>query len=179
MFFIPGFVIAILTFPGVIVHETAHMLFCRLRGVKVLEACFFRVGNPAGYIVHETTEDFTSTFLIAVGPFFVNTLLCLFLCLPAFIPYQVFGRDQDPLVLFQLWLGVSIGMHAFPSTGDARNLWAHAKVAAREGNALARFSYPLVGFIWLANILSFFWFDAIYGIAVGIGLPMLVLDWLS
>jgi hypothetical protein len=176
MFFIPGFVISIATFPGVVVHEFAHMLFCRLRGVKVLDVCFFRVGNPAGYVVHERTSEFTSTLLIAVGPFIVNTLLCLFLCLLAFIPYRIFGRKEDPLVLFQLWLGISIGMHAFPSTGDARGLWAHAKEAAQEGSVLAYCSYPLVGFIYLANVLSFFWFDAMYGMAVGIGLPMLVVD---
>lgn len=176
MFIIPGFLISIVTFPGVVVHEFAHMLFCRWRGVRVLEVCFSRVGNPAGYVVHEGTADFASTLLIAVGPFFVNTLLCLFLCLPAFIPYKVFGRESDPLVLFQLWLGVSIGMHAFPSTGDARGLWAHAREAAREGQVLALCSYPIVGFIYLANLLSFFWFDALYGIAVGIGMPMLLVN---
>ena len=178
MIIIPGFLISILTFPGVIVHEAAHMLFCRIRGVRVLDACFFRVGNPAGYVVHEATPDFTSTFLICVGPFIVNSILCLLLCLPAFVPYKLFDREDDPLVLFQLWLGISIGMHAFPSTGDARILWDHAREKAKERNLLAWMSYPLVGFIYLANLLSFFWFDALYGIALGIGLPTLILDYL-
>lgn len=176
---IPGFLISIVTFPGVIVHELAHMLFCRLCGVRILEVCLFRVGNPCGYVVHETTDRFSSTFFISVGPFIVNTVLCLFLCLPAFIPYKVFNREDDPLVLFQLWLGVSVGMHAFPSFGDARNLWDHAKQAAKQESTLAWFSFPVVGFIYLANILSFFWFDAIYGIGVGIGLPMLILEWMK
>src|SRR5262245_37083476 len=30
MFFVPGFLISILTFPGVIVHEAAHAFFCRM-----------------------------------------------------------------------------------------------------------------------------------------------------
>lgn len=179
MILIPGFIIALLTFPGVIVHETGHLLFCRLRKVEVTEACYFRLGNPAGYIVHAATDNFLDTLLICLGPFFLNSLLCLLLCLPAFIPYKVYGREHDPLVLFQLWLGVSIGMHAFPSTGDARNLWTHAREAAREGSALAWFSFPLVGFIYLANLASVFWFDAIYGIALGVGLPMLVLHLLG
>ena len=46
---IPGLLIALATFPGVIVHEAAHMLFCRLRGVAIFKVCFFRVGNPAGH----------------------------------------------------------------------------------------------------------------------------------
>lgn len=47
MFFIPGQLIAALTFPGVIVHEMAHQLFCRLFRVAVLDVCYFRFG-PAG-----------------------------------------------------------------------------------------------------------------------------------
>lgn len=54
MFFIPGELISILTFPGIIVHEFAHMLFCRIRKVAVFDACYFRVGNPAGFVIkHE------------------------------------------------------------------------------------------------------------------------------
>ena len=179
MFLIPGPLIALLTFPGVIVHEAAHMLFCRLRGVRVREVVFFQMGNPAGYVIHDSTEDFLSTFLICVGPFIVNSLLCLLLCLPAFIPYKFFDRDEDLWVLFQLWLGISIGMHAFPSRGDAQNLWEAARAKAAEGSVLAYCFYPIVGFIHLANLLSFFWFDAIYGFALGVLLPMQVMDWLT
>ena len=69
MVFIPGFLIALLTFPGVIVHEAAHMLFCKLRHVAVLDVCFFRVGNPAGYVVHEPVNRFSTSLLITFGPF--------------------------------------------------------------------------------------------------------------
>ncbi len=86
MIFIPGPVIAALTFPGVIVHEAAHMLFCRLFGLAVLDVCFMRLGNPAGYVVHEPTERFGAAFLVGIGPFIVNTALCVVFCLPAFIP---------------------------------------------------------------------------------------------
>lgn len=34
---IPGFIVAMLTFPGIIVHEFAHKLFCSLTGTRVLE----------------------------------------------------------------------------------------------------------------------------------------------
>jgi hypothetical protein len=171
---VPGFLIAIATFPGVIVHEAAHMLFCRLRGVAVLDACFFRFGNPAGYVVHEAPRDFLTAFLISVGPFFVNTLLCLVICFPAYVPTQVFGL-ASPLSYGLLWLGVSIGMHAFPSNQDGRELLRHARAAARGGNLLAILSFPLVGLIYAANLLSIFWLDYFYGLAVGIGLPRLLL----
>ncbi len=171
--FIPGFLVSIATFPGVIVHEAAHMLFCKLRRVAVLDVCFFRPGNPAGYVVHEEITNFTSAFLISVGPFLVNSLLCMFICFPAFVPLRVFGFSH-PLSYVLLWLGVSIGMNAFPSTQDARALFYHAKKAAGTLNPLAIISFPLVVAIYIANILSFFWLDYLYGIAIGLGLPALI-----
>ena len=174
MFFIPGPVIAALSFPGVIVHEAAHMLFCKIRRVMVVDVCYFRFGNPAGFVAHGEINDFTSAFLISVGPLIVNSLLCVVICLPAYYPMQVFDVTP-PHSLFLMWVGISIGMHAFPSNQDAQHLMAHAGEAARRGNILAILSYPLVGLIFIANLLSFFWFDVIYGIALGVGIPMLVL----
>ncbi|MCC6462525.1 MAG: DUF3267 domain-containing protein [Saprospiraceae bacterium] len=173
MFFIPGELIAILTFPGIIVHEFAHMLFCRLRKVVVFDACYFRVGNPAGYVVHENSSNFTTTFLISMGPFFVNTLLCLLICLPAYMPIKFFDLEH-PLSYFLIWLGVSIGMHAIPSNQDAENVYEQAKEKVKEWNVLALLSFPVIGLIYLFNILRVVWADLIYGVAIGIGVPSLL-----
>ncbi len=170
---IPGILISIATFPGVIVHEAAHLLFCKWRGVPVLDVCFFQVGDPSGYVVHTETENFTTSFLISVGPFIINSLLCILICLPVYAPLRIFGLTH-PLSYVVLWLGVSIGMHAFPSMQDASNLWQSAKVAARQGNPLAIISFPLVIVIYLANLGSFFWLDYLYGLAIGLGLPSLL-----
>jgi hypothetical protein len=175
MIIIPGFLIALLTFPGVIVHEAAHLLFCKLRRVAVFDVCFLRIGNPAGYVIHETPRDFTSSLLISTGPFIINSLLCFVICFPAFLPMRVYHIDNDPLNWLLLWLGVSIGMHAFPSTQDAKVLWTQAVSGAKQSNLLAIVSMPLVGVIYLANLLSFFWLDYFYGIAIGLLLPELLL----
>jgi hypothetical protein len=108
MFFIPAQLISIATFPGIIVHEAAHLLFCRLRKVAVLDACYFQFGNPAGYVIHENTGNFYTTFLVSMGPFLLNTLLCLIICLPAYMPIKYFNLDE-PFSYFLIWLGVSIG----------------------------------------------------------------------
>lgn len=173
MFFIPGEIISVASFPGIIVHEFAHMLFCRIRKVAVLEACYFRVGNPAGYVVHESTTNFTTTFLVSMGPFFVNTLLCLLICLPAYMPVKYFDLDH-PFSYFLIWLGVSIGMHAIPSNQDASIIFSQAKEKVKERNILAIISFPLVGLIYLFNILRVVWADVIYGVAIGIGIPYLI-----
>jgi len=170
---IPGIVIAIATFPGVIVHEAAHLFFCRVRKVAVFEVCFFRIGNPVGYVVHEKTDNFTTSLLISVGPFMINSLFCIVFCFPAFVPVRIFGQ-VDPVSYFWIWLGISIGMHAFPSTQDARVLWEAAREAARAGNLIALVSFPLVALIYVANLLSFLWFDTLYGLAIGLALPELL-----
>jgi hypothetical protein len=173
MIIIPGFLISLITFPGVIVHEAAHMFFCKLRRVAVFDMCFFRVGNPSGYIIHEEVEDFTSAFLICVGPLLINSLLCVLICFPAFMPIRIFDIDH-PLSYLLMWLGISIGMHAFPSTHDATNLFNQAKKAAKNLNPLAIASFPLVGLIVVVNVLSIVWADFFYGVALGFGLPELV-----
>jgi hypothetical protein len=174
MMLIPGQLVTLATFPGVIVHEVAHMWFCKLRGVAVLDVCFFRFGNPAGYVVHEEIKDFNTAFLVSIGPFIVNSLLCMFICFPAFLPMYRFGVKSFPSY-FLLWLGISIGMHAFPSIGDGRALYLYAKKAASAGNILAILSIPLVMLVYLANIGRVFWLDYLYGAAIGLGLPSLIL----
>ncbi len=174
MILIPGIVISVLTFPGVIVHELGHLVFCMLRKVPVFEVKFFQFDMKAqGYVLHAPTESYATTFLVAVGPLVLNTLLCLLICFPASLPFWVF-EDRGPVTIVLLWLGVSIGMHAFPSTGDAQGLWKATKEAMALKNPLAIAGVPVVGLIYLANILSVVWFDAIFGAAVGLGIPMLV-----
>ncbi len=172
---IPGWVIAYLTFPGIIVHEAAHLLFCKLCRVRVLEVCFFRRGNPPGYVVHEHAKTFLGTFLITLGPFLVNSLLCVVIACPAFLPVRVFNH-KDLLSYVLIWLGVSIGMHAFPSNQDAKVMLQHARQAAARWNPLAILSFPLAGAIYLANLGRFFWLDYLYGVALGYVLPTLLLD---
>jgi hypothetical protein len=172
---IPGFIVTCATFPGVIVHESAHLVMCRLRRVPVLDVCYFRFGNPSGYVIHGEPPSFGAHFLISLGPFLVNSLLCLLICLPILLPLRLFGYS-DPLIHVLMWLGVSIGMHAFPSTGDAAGLWRAARAAAAVGNPLAIVSFPLVIVIYVANALRILWFDLLYGLAIGVGLPLLLID---
>ncbi|MGA3106076.1 MAG: hypothetical protein ABSD53_16465 [Terriglobales bacterium] len=173
MFFIPGFVISLATFPGVIVHETAHLFFCKLFRLAVFNVCFIRVGNPAGYVIHESTDNFRAMFFVGMGPFFINTLLCVLFCTAAFLPVWELKID-DPLAYFFYWLGLSIGMHAFPSTVDLTHIWAMAPSLAKKGNLLAIISLPLVALLYVLNFARVVWADLGYGIAVGILGPIAI-----
>lgn len=173
MFFIPGQVIAALTFPGVIIHETAHLFFCRMFKLQVFAVCFFRFGSPAGYVIHQQTEDFRAKFFVSMGPFFVNTLLCVLFCTAAFLPVWEL-KVFDPLAYFFYWLGLSIGMHAFPSTTDLSHLWAQAPGLAKQGNLLAIVSLPLAAVLVVLNYARVIWADLGYGIAIGVLVPIAI-----
>jgi hypothetical protein len=56
-------------------------------------------------------------------------------------------------------------MHSFPSSEDADNLWQHSKGAWRR-NPLVLFSFPVIGLIKLAGLLSAIWFDLLYAVAL-------------
>ena len=172
--FIPGFLIALVTFPGVIVHELAHQLFCRLLKVPVFEVVYFQVKNPAGYVLHEAPLNKWHSLLISIGPFFVNTLLGALIALPAALPFYEYN-NAGPIDYVLIYLGVSIAMHAFPSTGDAQAIWQTLK--EEDTPLLAKIvAYPIVALIYLGAIGSFFWLDFFYGITVALGFPHLLIN---
>ncbi len=177
MFFIPGIAITALSFPGVIVHELAHQLFCRWCKVPVFKVVYFQLANPAGYVLHEVPQNKWQSIAISIGPFFINTIIGALIALPAALP--VFNFHNATLVHYLLiYLGVSIAMHAFPSTGDAAVIWQ--TLNEKDTSVWVKIvGYPVVGLIYLGSLGSFFWLDVLYGVGVAIGLPYLIINMLS
>ena len=170
---IPGQIITILTFPGVIVHEIAHKLVCNILGVRVLRVCYFRFGNPAGYVAHEQPQNAIQQILIGLGPFIFNSIVGAIIAFPGALAYHTSKALAFHYVL--IWLGISIAMHSFPSTGDANSIWRAMWVKGTP--LLARIvALPVVLLIYLGAVGSFFWLDLIYGAAIGLYLPYLALS---
>lgn len=172
---IPGFLIAALTFPGVIVHEFAHQLFCRLFRVPVYDVVYFQMKNPSGYVAHEPTEKPLASFMISVGPFIVNTLLGMLVVFPAAIELFRFEVYQNILVLLLGWLGISILMHAFPSTGDAKVMVQSILKNPDVNLAVKVVTAPVIGLVYLGALGSMMWLDLIYAVFMAMVLPNLVL----
>ncbi len=173
MFFIPGIVITILTFPGVIVHELAHQLFCRWLKVPVFDVCYFRSENPAGYVIHEIPKNKYHSILISIGPFIINTLIAFLIAFPASLQFKFDDASFVDYIL--MYLAISIAMHAFPSTGDAQSLWASTVTNTEAPILLKIIAVPIVGLIYLGAFGSVFWLDLAFGFAVALGLPSLLL----
>ncbi|MEB3293135.1 MAG: metalloprotease family protein [Synechococcales bacterium] len=171
--FIPGIVITVLTFPGVMVHEFAHKLACHWTGTPVIKVCYFRFDNPAGYVIHEEPDNIWKHILIGIGPFFVNTFLGLLLSLALGLTAQLPGESLNGLFIIGSWLALSIAMHAFPSVGDAMSIWS---AVWQKGTPIAAklVGTPLVGIIFLGAFGSVFWLDLIYGMFVVFGLPSIL-----
>lgn len=164
--------LAIATFPGIIMHEMAHLIFCRIQGIKVFKVCYFRLGNPAGYMLHDTPDSAFQHLLICCGPFFINTICGAVVAFPGALRVMKLHAGT-PVEYFLLWLGISIAMHAFPSTGDAksllRSLWL------RPTSIFAKLlGTPVALVIYIGALGSFFWLDLIYALAVVMAFPKLL-----
>ncbi len=178
MFFIPGSLIAAITFPGVVIHELAHQLFCRYFKIPVYQVCYFRFGNPAGYVVHGPSENWIQQVLVGAGPFFLNSLLGALLAFPSALRVFEFDGAASPMDIVLIWLGVSIAMHAIPSAGDAKAMWA--AVSGKKASIFAKLGVaPIVGVIFLLALGSVVWLDLVFGIAISLALPKLLVIMLS
>ena len=148
--------ISSVTFIGVVFHEFGHKLFCDLTGVKVKKVCYFRFGNPSGYVIHERPDKFYQSFFVAVGPFISGAFFAL---LFFFLSKSFSGQEWQKYLL--LWLGASVAINSFPSDQDASGLWNDTNRHIGK-NFLAIIGYPFAFIIWLANSLHVLWFDLIY-----------------
>jgi hypothetical protein len=167
-----GLAMAIITFPGVIAHEYAHKLFCQITGTKVFRVCYFRFGNPVGYVEHEVPRSVWKHMLIALGPFFFNTTLgCLVGRITVFInTINNFGMG---VFVFVAWIAVSIAMHAFPSIGDL--LVIRDRLWKKPAPLLAKLIFtPIAAILAFGTIGSAIWLDLAYGLFVVFGLPQIL-----
>ncbi|WP_252243818.1 MULTISPECIES: metalloprotease family protein [unclassified Clostridium] len=176
MYFIPGFLISAVTFPGVIVHELAHQIFCRLMQVPVYEVKYFQLSNPCGYVIHEPCDKPLKSFFISIGPFLINTILGMFIMLPASVELFEFRNFDNFLNLILAWLGISILMHAFPSKVDAENM-IESILKNKEVPIIFRILVtPIIGLIYIGSYGSVVWLDLIYAIAISIMLPKILVQ---
>lgn len=169
---IPGILITLITFPGVIIHELAHAAFCKITGTQIFKICYFRVGNPAGYVIHAVPTNLWKHILIAVGPFIINSAIGIALGVLAH-SLHLEDRHGDFISGVFYWLAISIAMHSFPSTGDAKSVWG--AIWQKGAPILPRLvGTPLVVIVYIGAIGSIFWLDAIYGVCLVLTVPRLL-----
>ena len=130
-----------------------------------------------GYVVHEPAKKAYQSLFISVGPFLVNTALCFIIGFSASLQFKFDSANVLDYLL--MYLAISIGAHAFPSTGDAASLWQSVVKSENVSWMAKAVVTPIVGFIYLGALGSIFWLDIIYGGAVALGLPYLLIKILA
>lgn len=174
MYFIPGSLISALTFPGVIVHEIAHRFFLDLAKIPVYDVRYFKFTTEEvpGYVEHGEIKSIKTNFFVSIAPLILNTLLCAILTYPAQIFFFVDSKEGNAIIYgILMWLGISIGMHAFPSDTDM-NTYLEATKSTRSKKPIVFFAKSLSLIFNIANKLRFFWFDFFYAIAIATILPL-------
>lgn len=157
--FIPGFLIAVATFPGVILHEYSHKKACEMVGLWVYEVKYFQLGNPVGYVRHAPPWKFGQALAITMFPLLINTFAEALALLPT-----IFFREGF-LFAFFIWLAISFGMHAIPSTKDAKSLWRYSRENWRyEKKALI--GLPVAVIIYLLSLAKIVWIDLFYALGI-------------
>ncbi len=153
-------IISLVTFPGVILHEWSHKFICDRVAIPVHRVCYFRLGSPAGYIIHNGIENFGKMFLITIAPFLINTTLAVA------IFFLAFSMPSRSTLFFVLcWLGISLAMHSFPSTGDLENLLQNARRQWRH-NIAALLALPAVWLFKLVRLRDTIWLGLIHAVVV-------------
>lgn len=163
---IPGFLISIITFPGVIIHELAHAIFCKLMRIPIYDIKYFQFKNPVGYVMHEPTDKPIKSLLISVGPFLINTILGILIMMPVSISLIKFKEQGNLVNIFLGWIGISILMHAFPSIGDAESL-KQSVIKNDEVSLIFKIiTFPIIGLIYIGALGSMVWLDLFYAVIV-------------
>lgn len=102
--------------PGIVAHEFAHELACRLLGVPVHGSAYLNPFASEAYVDHEPVETFHADAAVALAPLVVNTGLSL----AAFAGATALaGTALWPLLV---WVGGTLALTAFPSHSDTDSL---------------------------------------------------------
>lgn len=125
MIYIPGFIIATATFPGVILHEIAHKFFCDLYHVPVYKVMYFAVSKNAGHVIHAPIKNPKINALVGLAPLLINSIVCLLFLAPVFLPFYIgtsFLNIYTMRDIFLVWIGLSCGFNALPSKADLAHI---------------------------------------------------------
>lgn len=149
------YLISLILAPGVIVHELGHVFFCVLSGIKIHRITLFRFKRTAGYVVHDEPRSSFQALFIALGPLLINSSVTLLLFSLVKEPYPTLANG------LYLWLGITIGLQAIPSNGDAKALLTTTNHAIRR-NPFAILIYPFTLVIFLLNLLKRLYIDFLF-----------------
>ena len=160
---------ALATFPGILVHEWAHKKSCDYFGIRVHDVAYLNIkglfnskSEPLGYVCHSASSSRSYTFWISFSPLIVNSILAI-----AFGYIAANLTKNFTVILILYWLGLSVGIHAFPSYQDAQNVLQQDRLRLGNKESIIQYWYYfLFSLIWTLNGFRRWWIDLIYSVAL-------------
>lgn len=105
-------------FPGVILHELSHFVFCLLTFAKIRDVKFF--SKTGGFVEHQNSKiPYLGNFLISLAPFLVGSTAIYYLVgqLPTNF-LEIFSSFRFVIIFYFL---ISVLITFFPSSKDILN----------------------------------------------------------
>jgi hypothetical protein len=171
--FITGIIVAICTFPGVILRQVVTQLLCLYFRIPVFKVTYFQPWPPFGKVDFEPPRRASTGLAIILVPAIITTLVGFLTGAPAFLAF--FTSDTTPLTslidLFLIWLGISFAVNSFPTTEQAMTV--KRLLVVPENSTLVRSTGEFLMIAMYACALgSIVWLDVIYALFVVVGIPL-------
>ena len=171
MILIPNWLVISITFPGLLIYIWVQKFFCKLAGIKVHRTRYLKLDSEEfEFIKHDQPETFKQSFLISFGPFIINSLIAISISFALAMIDGLFKEKQYLILLFLFgfWLSMSIAMHALPKNHDASLVIQSARNSRLNGGSIFyNLVIPIMGLLYIINIMRFLWFDVVYAAYVG------------
>ncbi len=154
-----GYIVRLITFPGLILDAFVNKKLCDFLKLEVQKVNYFALDAKELPVVHEIPKKYIDTFSIAILPFIIMSFISATL-------FYIGLQSSPEIEILFMWLGISIAAHSFPNTVIGKLLWINSISEIKGGNYLAIIGIPLVIIIYIARILHVLWLDVIYGIGL-------------
>lgn len=153
--------------PGIVAHEFAHVLACRLVGVPVHASAYLNPLADDAYVDHAPIDSFPADVAVALAPLVVNTALAL----AAFA--GAVALAGTPLWPVLAWAGGTLALTAFPSNSDTDSLVETARglptVARPAGLLVAVPLRAATAVPGISGFYGFFYAVWLYAAVAGVG----------
>lgn len=140
--------------PGILAHEYAHCVACRLTGVAVVSPPSLRPFEDSAVLEHEPVHRFGTDLAITLAPFVGNSIL-------AFGAFAVADATAGTANALAIWLGVCFGFTALPSITDTETLLVTVASVpnplAPLGSVVAHSLRGLTRSAWVSGPVTFVW----------------------
>lgn len=140
--------------PGIVAHESAHYLACKLFGVEVYEATLLNPLADTAGLDHERIESLPADVGIAFAPLVVNTPLAL-------ASFAVAPLVPSFVSLVCWWAGATFAFAAMPSHVDTETFMRTADeltgLSRWVGYAVAAPLRAATAMSWLVGVYGMLW----------------------